>query len=73
MSGHRCSVHSAESWAGQYHYYDVERAAQHLLNMLDELMRTGARRAYCARECGGQTMQAIRSGTLTSWYAPQRR
>jgi len=43
---HRCGVISAESRAGQYHYYDVERSAQHLLSMLNELTRTGgARRA----------------------------
>jgi hypothetical protein len=42
---HRCGVISAESRAGQYRHHDVERAAQHLLSMLNELMRTGARRA----------------------------
>jgi Uncharacterized protein conserved in bacteria (DUF2252) len=34
---HRCGVISAESRAGQYKYRDVETAAHHLHDMLDEL------------------------------------
>jgi hypothetical protein len=32
---HRCGVLSAESRAGQYKYYDIERAAAHLHGMID--------------------------------------
>lgn len=32
---HRCAVISAESRAGQYKHFDVERAAAHLLGMID--------------------------------------
>jgi hypothetical protein len=32
---HRCGVISAESRAGQYKHFDVERAAAHLLEMID--------------------------------------
>lgn len=32
---HRCGVISAESRAGQYKHYDVEKAARHLLSMLN--------------------------------------
>jgi hypothetical protein len=32
---HRCAVLTAESRAGQYKYFDVERAAAHLHGMLD--------------------------------------
>ena len=35
---HRCGVLSAESRAGQYKHFDVERAAAHLHGMLDALM-----------------------------------
>ncbi|MGO8887902.1 MAG: hypothetical protein ACLQI7_30330 [Streptosporangiaceae bacterium] len=35
---HRCAVISAESRAGQYGHPDVEKAAHHLLGMLDDLM-----------------------------------
>jgi O-glycosyl hydrolase len=38
---HRCGVLSAESRAGQFKYFDVERAAAHLHGMLEEL-RAGA-------------------------------
>jgi hypothetical protein len=34
---HRCAVLSAESRAGQYKYFDVERAAAHLHGMIDAL------------------------------------
>jgi hypothetical protein len=34
---HRCGVLSAESRAGQYKYFDIERAAAHLHGMIDEL------------------------------------
>jgi hypothetical protein len=34
---HRCAVLSAESRAGQYKHFDIERAASHLHGMLDEL------------------------------------
>jgi hypothetical protein len=33
---HRCGVLSAESRAGQYKHFDVERAAAHLHGMIDE-------------------------------------
>jgi hypothetical protein len=33
---HQCGVLAAESRAGQYRYFDVERAAAHLHGMLDE-------------------------------------
>jgi hypothetical protein len=32
---HRCAVLSAESRAGQYKYFDIERAAAHLHGMLE--------------------------------------
>jgi hypothetical protein len=35
---HRCGVLSAESRAGQYKHFDIERAAAHLHGMLDALM-----------------------------------
>jgi hypothetical protein len=34
---HRCGVLSAESRAGQYKHFDVERAAAHLHGMIDEV------------------------------------
>jgi hypothetical protein len=37
---HRCGVLAAESRAGQYKHYDVERAAAHLHGMLEVLMKT---------------------------------
>jgi hypothetical protein len=36
---HRCGVLSAESRAGQYKHFDVERAAAHLHGMLEALMK----------------------------------
>ncbi len=36
---HRCAVLSAESRAGQYKHFDVERAAAHLHGMIDALKR----------------------------------
>jgi hypothetical protein len=36
---HRCGVLAAESRAGQYKHFDIERAAAHLLGMLDALMK----------------------------------
>jgi len=35
---HRCGLLAAESRAGEYKHFDIERAASHLLGMLDELM-----------------------------------
>jgi hypothetical protein len=32
---HRCAVISAESRAGQYKYLDIEKAAKHLLELID--------------------------------------
>ena len=32
---HRCAVISAESRAGQYNYLDLEKAARHLLDLID--------------------------------------
>jgi hypothetical protein len=37
---HRCAVLSAESRAGQYKHYDVERAAAHLHGMIESLKIT---------------------------------
>jgi hypothetical protein len=34
---HRCAVLSAESRAGQYKHFDIERAAAHLHGMLDAM------------------------------------
>jgi hypothetical protein len=39
---HRCGVLSAESRAGQYKHFDIERAAAHLHGMLEILMKTMA-------------------------------
>jgi hypothetical protein len=36
---HRCGVLSAESRAGQYKHFDVERAAAHLHGMIDGIAR----------------------------------
>jgi len=36
---HRCGVLSAESRAGQYKHFDIERAAAHLHGMLDALQQ----------------------------------
>jgi hypothetical protein len=36
---HRCAVLSAESRAGQYKHFDVEKAAAHLRGMIDALKR----------------------------------
>jgi len=33
---HRCGVISAESRAAQYKHYDIEKAAAHVLGMIDE-------------------------------------
>jgi hypothetical protein len=35
---HRCAVLAAESRAGQYKHFEIERAAAHLHGMLDVLM-----------------------------------
>lgn len=40
---HRCAVISAESRAGQYKYLDIEKAAKHLLELIDAEIPTGAR------------------------------
>ena len=40
---HRCAVLSAESRAGQYKHYDIERACAHLHGALDLLKDSGAR------------------------------
>jgi hypothetical protein len=34
---HRCGVLAVESRAGQYKYFDIERAAAHLHGMLDQI------------------------------------
>src|SRR5258708_2168095 len=39
---HRCAVLSAESRAGQYKHFDIERAAAHLHGMIEELRRKAA-------------------------------
>jgi hypothetical protein len=36
---HRCGVLSAESRAGQYKHFDIERAAAHLHGMIDGMKR----------------------------------
>jgi hypothetical protein len=40
---HRCAVISAESRAGQYKYLDIEKAARHLLDLIDAEVPSGAR------------------------------
>jgi hypothetical protein len=40
---HRCAVISAESRAGQYKYLDVEKAAKHLLELIDSHVASNAR------------------------------
>jgi hypothetical protein len=40
---HRCAVISAESRAGQYKYLDIEKAAKHLLELIDAEVPSGAR------------------------------
>jgi hypothetical protein len=40
---HRCAVISAESRAGQYKYLDIEKAAKHLLELIDSEVASGAR------------------------------
>jgi hypothetical protein len=39
---HRCAVLSAESRAGQYKHFDIERAAAHLHGMIEELRQKAA-------------------------------
>jgi hypothetical protein len=39
---HRCAILSAESRAGQYKHFDIERAAAHLHGMIDELEQKAA-------------------------------
>jgi hypothetical protein len=36
---HRCGVLTAESRAGQYKYFDVERAAAHLHGMIEAVRK----------------------------------
>jgi hypothetical protein len=43
---HRCAVISAESRAGQYKHFDIERAAAHLHEMIDEKKEKKARKAH---------------------------
>jgi hypothetical protein len=40
---HRCAVISAESRAGQYKYPDIEKAAKHLLELIDAEVASGSR------------------------------
>lgn len=40
---HRCAVISAESRAGQYTYLDIEKAAKHLLELIDSQVASEAR------------------------------
>jgi hypothetical protein len=40
---HRCAVISAESRAGQYKYLDIEKAAKHLLELIDAEVPSAAR------------------------------
>jgi hypothetical protein len=40
---HRCAVISAESRAGQYKYPDIEKAAKHLLELIDAEVAGGSR------------------------------
>jgi hypothetical protein len=39
---HRCAILTAESRAGQYKYFDVERAAAHVHGMLEEIAQKKA-------------------------------
>jgi hypothetical protein len=43
---HRCGVLSAESRAGQYKYFDIERAAAHLHGMIDAVKRVEGSKAH---------------------------
>jgi len=43
---HRCGVLSAESRAGQYKYFDLERAAAHLHGMIDAAKRIEGSKAH---------------------------
>jgi hypothetical protein len=43
---HRCAVISAESRAGQYKHFDIERAAAHLHEMIDEKKGKKARKPH---------------------------
>jgi hypothetical protein len=40
---HRCALISAESRAGQYKYLDIEKAAKHLLEMIDAEVPSASR------------------------------
>jgi hypothetical protein len=42
---HRCALLAAESRAGQYKHFDIERAAAHLHGMIDALSATESSRA----------------------------
>jgi len=45
---HRCAVLSAESRAGQYKHFDIERAAAHLHGMIDAIKPAERARACAA-------------------------
>ena len=45
---HRCGVISAESRAGQYRHLDIEKAAAHLHEMIDEKQGKKTRKAHAA-------------------------
>lgn len=54
---HRCAVLSAESRAGQYKHFDVERATAHLHGMIEEaytaeVKRDGRMKAQSSHEAG---------------------
>jgi hypothetical protein len=42
-NAHRCGVLSAESRAGQYKHFDIERAAAHLHEMIDAKAKSAAK------------------------------
>jgi len=46
---HRCAVLSAESRAGQYKHFDIERAAAHLHGLIDAIKPAERARSRAAR------------------------
>ena len=59
---HRCGVISAESRAGQYKHFDIEKAAHHLHEMIDARADKGA--AKTAR-CPAQQIRVASPGALS--------
>lgn len=55
---HRCAVLSAESRAGQYKHFDIERAAAHLHEMMD-----GKKHVLSRHANAGSLRQCPKAGT----------